>query len=225
MKIAIRAGHNTKATGSAGLINEVTENRKLLPLIINYLRQLGHEVLDVTPGALDRNSDLAYGVNKANEWGADIFFSLHFNNAYKTYNGSLGTEVWVYSNSSKSYPTAKRVVAKLSGLGFKNRGIKTSTELYELRNTKMPSFIVEVCFVEATGDVELYKKLGVNVISKAIAEGVANQEVPKESATTTGDCYYRVVCGSFKNKEIAQKRADEVQAKTGHECFLVAYVP
>ena len=37
--------------------------------------------------------------------------------------------------------------------------------------------IIEVCFVEATKDVELYKKLGADKIGKAIAEGILNKNI------------------------------------------------
>lgn len=39
--------------------------------------------------------------------------------------------------------------------------------------------IIEVCFVEATKDVELYKKLGADKIGKAIAEGILNKNIYK----------------------------------------------
>ncbi|HDO9489918.1 TPA: N-acetylmuramoyl-L-alanine amidase, partial [Clostridioides difficile] len=66
MKIAVRGGHNFLATGSSALIDETTEDRRVKDSVIKYLRELGHEVLDVTPGNMDADSDLAYGVNKAN---------------------------------------------------------------------------------------------------------------------------------------------------------------
>ena len=65
----------------------------------------------------------------------------------------------------------------LSSLGFKNRGQKVRTGLYELSHTNMTSVIVETCFVEATEDVALYKKLGPDAIGKTIAEAIANQKV------------------------------------------------
>ena len=180
MKIAVRGGHNFLATGCEGLINEVVEDRKVKDSIIKYLKQLGHEVLDVTPGNMDSDSDLAYGVNKANSWGADLFISDHFNKAYNSYNGALGTEVWIYSKSDNitlDEEVGARIVKAMAGLGFKNRGVKESKELYELRATKMASIIVETCFVEATEDVALYRKLGPDVIGKAIAEAISNKKL------------------------------------------------
>lgn len=53
---------------------------------------------------------------------------------------------------------------------------KISTSLYELKNTKMKSMIVEVCFIEATEYVTLYKQLGADVIGKSIVESIANKK-------------------------------------------------
>ena len=172
-KIAVRGGHCPKVPGARGILDELTENRLVKNSVIKYLRQLGHEVLDVTPpdSTSTSNSDLAYGVNEANNWGADLFASIHFNKAYDSYNGALGTEVCIYSE----YEIAKRVVNAIASLGFKNRGQKIRVDLYELRRTAMKSMIVEVCFVEATKDVELYNKLGPDKIGKTIAEAVANK--------------------------------------------------
>lgn len=173
MKIAVRGGHTELCTGAVALLNELTEDRKVTAAVVKYLKALGYEVLDVTPPVnytSDEYKDLAYGVNKANEWGADLFASFHFNNAYSSYNGALGSEVCVYS----THDIAKRVVNALGGLGFKNRGQKVRNDLYELRNTSMKAMIVETCFVEATEDVELYRKIGADAIGKAIAEAIVN---------------------------------------------------
>ena len=174
MKISIRGGHCPKATGAKGIKDELTEDRKVKDSAIKYLRMLGYDVLDVTPpDYISSNVDIYYGVSKANAWRADLFISIHFNKAYDSYNGALGTEVCVYS----PFDTAQRVVNGLSDLGFKNRGQKTRIGLYELRNTSMKSMIIEVCFVEATGDVALYNQLGPNKIAKTIAESIANKKI------------------------------------------------
>ena len=184
MKIAVRGGHTELCTGASALINELTEDRKVKDAVIKYLRELGHEVLDVTPPVNYTSSsgtDLAYGVNKANSWGADLFVSIHFNKVYNSYNGALGSEVCVYS----THEIAQRVVNALGALGFKNRGQKIRTGLYELKHTKMKAMIVETCFVEATEDVDLYRKLGADAIGKAIAEAIANKKV--QTVTTSSN--------------------------------------
>ena len=175
MKIAVRGGHVPKVTGCHGLIDELTEDRKVKDSVIKYLRQLGCEVYDVTPNdnTPTLNSELAYGVNRSNILGVDLFISIHFNKAYDIYNGCLGSEVCVYS----PFDIAQRVVNELSKLGFKNRGQKIRNNLYELNRTKMKSMIIEVCFVEASEDVALYKKLGHDLIGKTIALAVTNKKI------------------------------------------------
>jgi hypothetical protein len=178
MKIAIRGGHNFQAIGANALIDETTEDRKVKDAVIKYLTTMGHEVLDVTPENCDVNTDLAYGVNKANNWGScDYFISIHFNKAYNNYNGAIGTETWIYGTGGKAEPMAKRIVDKLASLEFKNRGVKVNSKLYELKATNMSAIIVEVCFVEATEDVRIYKEKGYDLVGKVIAEGIINQEI------------------------------------------------
>lgn len=176
MKIAVRGGHNHSVPGASGIINEVTEDRKVYAAVIKYLKAAGHTVYDVTsPDTYNTvSSDLSYGVNKANSLGVDLFISIHFNNAYSSYNGEIGTECWVYSLGGTSNTIASRIVAKLATV-FKNRGVKSSTGLYELRNTNMPAIIVEVCFVEATGDVAKYRTKGSDEIGRLIANGIMNK--------------------------------------------------
>lgn len=224
MKIAVRGGHCPKVTGASALIDELTEDRKVKDSVIKYLRQLGHEVLDVTPpdSTSTSSADLAYGVDKANSWGAELFVSIHFNKAYDSYNGAIGSEVCVYSN----FDIAKRVVDGLGSLGFKNRGQKVRTELYELRNTKMKAMIVEVCFVEATEDVALYKRLGYDAVGKNISESIANKKVESEPIVSNPvgeEIYYRVIAGSFTNRDNAEKRKKELEEKGFTGVFLEAF--
>ena len=175
MKIADRGGHCPRVPGASKFIDELTEDRKVKDSVIKYLKQLGHEVLDVTPPDNTNSSsvDLSNGVNRANLFNADLFVSIHFNKAYDVYNGFLGSEVCVYS----PFDIAQRVVNGLAGLGFKNRGQKVRSQLFEIRHTNMKAMIIEVCFVESIADVGLYKKLGHDIIGKTIAECIANKKI------------------------------------------------
>lgn len=219
-KIAARGGHTELCTGASALIDELTEDRKVTAAVIKYLRELGNEVLDVTPPAnytSDEYQDLAYGVNKANEWGADLFVSFHFNKAYDSYNGALGSEVCVYS----THEIAQRVVNALEKLGFKNRGQKVRTNLYELKHTNMKAMIVETCFIEATEDVELYKKLGPDAIGKAIAEAIVNGKATENTTTiqkeevskpvqTTGDDWVKKLQQECNNQGFSKQNVDGI---------------
>ncbi len=218
MKIAIRGGHCPKVPGASGILNEVTEDRKVKNAVIKYLKQLGHEVYDVTPpdSMATSSGDLAHGVNEANRLKVDVFASIHFN----AFNGSAsGTEVCVYS----PHDYGKRVVDKLAALGFKNRGQKTRTGLYELKNTTMKAMIVEVCFVDSAEDAAIYNRVGYDAVGKAIAEGIVNQTVPAPAPAPSGSSgYYRVVCGSFQNRNEAVERQNALK-KAGFDSFLAYY--
>ena len=209
-KIAVRGGHTEKATGASALIDELTEDRKVKDAVIKYLRKLGYEVLDVTPPVNYTSSisaDLAYGVNKANEWSADLFISIHFNKTYDSYNGALGSEVCIYSEND----IAQRVVNGLGELGFKNRGQKIRTNLYELKHTKMKAMIVETCFVEATEDVTLYRRLGHDKVGQAIAEAIVNDKVSERDTPVKNEEIIKPVQAPVSN-------TDDWVAKLQAEC-------
>lgn len=174
MKIAVRGGHNYFVLGANGIVNEVTEDRKIYTKVIEYLKKLGHEILDVTPGRTATSlEDLMYGASKANEWGADYFCSIHLN----AFNGvAKGTEVLYKSTKGKEY--ADRIVAKLADLGFMNRGSKLDTRgLYEFKYVNAPNNIIECFFCDNAEDVSLYNTVGVDAIARAIAEGIAGQTI------------------------------------------------
>ena len=204
MKIAVRGGHCPRVPGASKFIDELTEDRKVKESVIKYLKQLGHEVLDVTPPDNTNSSsgDLSNGVNRANLFGADLFVSIHFNKAYDVYNGFLGSEVCVYT----PFDIAQRVVNGLAGLGFKNRGQKVRTGLYELKHTNMKAMIIEVCFVESVADVGLYKKLGHDLIGKTIAQAIANKNINNSDVKST------------VNNEIKSNNTDNWIKRLREEC-------
>ena len=204
MKIAVRGGHCPRVPGASKFLDELTEDRKVKESVIKYLKQLGHEVLDVTPPDNTNSSsgDLSNGVNRANLFGADLFVSIHFNKAYDVYNGFLGSEVCVYS----PFDIAQRVVNGLGSLGFKNRGQKVRTGLYELKHTNMKAMIIEVCFVESVADVGLYKKLGHDLIGKTIAQAIANKNINNSDVKST------------VNNEIKSNNTDNWIKRLREEC-------
>ncbi|MDU7111991.1 MAG: N-acetylmuramoyl-L-alanine amidase, partial [Clostridium perfringens] len=154
------------------------ENRKVYKALIKYLNIAGHNVIDVTPGDCDVNTDLYLGVQKAKENNSELFLSIHFDKAYDRYEGPLGTGTWIYGRRGKAEIYAKRIVDNISkGTGLKNRGVKENSKLYELRKTPMPAVLVEVCFCEATEDVRIYREKGPDLIGKLIAEAINEKEI------------------------------------------------
>ena len=61
----------------------------------------------------------------------------------------------------------------MEGIGFTDRGVKTTKGLYFLNHTKAPAVLVEVCFVDDKDDYILYKR-NRNVVAKSIVKAVLN---------------------------------------------------
>lgn len=192
MVIGLRAGHAEKVRGASGVVDEWATMNRLYPIVVKYLNQLGHKVIDCNPyGATTVNGELSQGVAKANAQAIDLFCSLHMN----AYNGSAhGTECWIYSTSSKSKPAAQRIVANLASMGLTNRGVKTSTKYYELRNTIAPAIIIETGFCDNAGDANLINH-NLDKVARVIAEGITGQPVSTQSSASD----YIITKGSYKN--------------------------
>ena len=177
-KIAVRGGHNFQATGASALIDETTEDRKVKDAVITGLKENGYDVIDVTPGNCDVITDLEYGVNKAEEFGADLFVSVHFDKAFDSYEGALGHACWIYGTGGKAEELSNKIInSVVKGTGLKNRGVRVNPKLFELRKTTMPAIIIETCFCEATEDIQIYKEKGPEFIGKLIASGISDESV------------------------------------------------
>lgn len=203
MKINVHAGHNPDgkvACGSIGLIKESTEARKVKEDVIKLLKAEGHTVYDCTCENGSSQSDVLKKIAaKCNAHSVDLDVSIHFNSGASDKKGNgktTGVEVLVYSAAGKAVPYAERVLKKISGLGFKNRGVKARKDLYFLKNTKAPAMLVECCFVDDKDDVKLYdyKKM-----AKAIAEGILNKSLGAEEKK------YKIILKGSYTKAKAEK--------------------
>ena len=164
-KIAINPGHTKLdvGRGANGFLNESKETRKIAYELMKLLAATNHEVI---PCVFDKSSNnLKEAVDLANKEGVDLFISIHLN-AGK----GQGSEVFTYKG--KTIDQAKKTLQNLNKLGFKNRGIKDGSNLYVLKNTKMQAMLIEVCFVDNKNDYDLYNKVGVAKIAKAIYEAI-----------------------------------------------------
>ena len=226
MKIGIDMGHTLsgEGTGSSGCgYKEQNLTRELGKIVIEMLKKEGHTIYDCTVDKSNNNSQqLIDRVNKANKQPLDLFVSIHFNACVKDEKGdgkTTGTEVLLYSTSSKAKPYAERIVKKIADVGFKNRGVKTHNA-YVLKHTKAPALLIEICFIDDRDDMDVYLK-SPRKVAKAIVEGILDKtiidatEMPK-----TG--FYRVLVGSYRDKNNAIKRQEELKSK-GIEASLIYF--
>lgn len=156
----VHAGHapqnSSGASGAVGLIYESIEDRKVKDRLITLLKNAGHTVYDCTcDDAVDQNTILSRIVKKCNSHTVDLDISIHLNSGRNDYKGdgyTGGSEVYGYDNKTKSVGS-KISDAISKALVIKNRGYKTTKNLYVLNSTKSPSVLIECCFVDDADDV------------------------------------------------------------------------
>lgn len=189
MRINVHAGHNIAgftACGAVGFINESIEDRKVKDEVISQLRTLGHTVYDCTVDrASSVSANLAQIVEKCNAHTVDLDVSIHFNSGANDVSGNgstTGTEVWVYGTGTKVRTYAENVCKAIENLGFRNRGIKSSTGLYVLKHTSNPAMLIECCFVDDRDDVNKYNaKSMATAIVKGITGQTTSNDMPESS--------------------------------------------
>lgn len=174
-KYNVHGGHNRKVPGASGILDEVTEDRKVKDAVIKYLKAAGHTVYDCTDDAgTTQPKNLANIVAKCNAHTVDLDISIHLNAG-----GGTGCEVYYTSSKGKTY-AGKVSAAVANALKIKNRGAKERDNLYVLNHTTAPAILVECCFVDSKIDKS---KWNVDKCAKAIVEAVTGKAVSGGSST------------------------------------------
>jgi N-acetylmuramoyl-L-alanine amidase len=165
MNIVISSGHSKEVRGASCYIDEVDEARRVVDQVVRYLAKLG---VDARPFHDDTSSTQSENLEAIvafhNSHVRDLDVSIHFN-AYTETTKPMGCEV-LYVTQAELASDLANAMAKYAG--FLNRGAKKRTDLYFLNNTEEPAVLVEVCFVDSSADVELYKQ-NFDVLCRAIA--------------------------------------------------------
>lgn len=197
-RIGIRGGHTQTSKGAFGYLDEWSEDRILYPLIINYLREVGNEVFDLTPPEnLAFPQEMYNATNRCNVLGLDLFASIHFNSSG---GDPVGSEVWVYPGTPSTANIGARITSNMNKLGFVNRGVKTNTGFIDLNSPNCPSMIIETCFVQET-DGKRYKNIGADKVARYIANGIDSRvslegsskpSVPQQPQQPSSTVSYRV---------------------------------
>lgn len=177
MRIGINCGHTISGQpgcGAVGYIDESAEARRVGYLLTELLKKRGHQVFNCTNDiATSANENLKKIVSLANRQSLDAFYSIHFNAG-----GGKGTEVYTFGK--KTIANADKICRELSGIGFKNRGIKDGAGLYVIRNTSAPAVLIEVCFVDSVDDCSIYKEVGAEQIATALCNAITGENSKEE---------------------------------------------
>lgn len=222
MKICINPGHTLKGIGSGavGIKNESEENRKVAGEVMRLLKELGHQVIEARVDSASTNEEyLRKCVKIANNAKVELFTSIHFNSFNKS---ASGVEALVYRESNDASKFGSRICEKISGLGFKNRGVKGRTDLYVLKNTTMSAVLVECCFIDNEGDMAKYDY---KTIGKAIAEGITGENLWASGGSDGSNNgingkLYRVCVGSYRDKNNAHMKLKELEEDGYKDVFI-----
>jgi N-acetylmuramoyl-L-alanine amidase len=171
-KIVIDPGHGGKDPGATG--NDTVEKSVALSISQKLQHQLLHNGFDVK---MTRSDDifipLADRANISNNWGADLFVSVHANSA--TTSAAHGLESYYYGASSSGKQLASNIQTALAAnTDNGDRGTRSS-DFYVLRHTSMPAVLVETGFISNPADAILLKDTGYqDRVANSIADGIKN---------------------------------------------------
>ncbi|MBQ8998408.1 MAG: N-acetylmuramoyl-L-alanine amidase [Clostridium sp.] len=248
MKWYLDFGHGGKDSGAIGPTNlkESDIVLKIGMMVKEALENAFEKV--ITTRENDKYYSLDYRAKKANKENCDYFISIHLNAA--TNPSAKGCEVWLYDENSKFKTLANNLCNNLSTkVNTPNRGVKYSKKLAVLKNTKMPSLLVEVDFISNS---EVENNLRNNKYLKDISDtisstllGFVNKSIVDDGVfsngcicsgskdTIVGDIkcfadtslkrvnFYRVCIGTFNNKDNAINLKNEAISKGFKDTYII----
>ena len=144
----------------------------------------------------------------------DYFISFH-RNAFMP-EQARGVETYTYTNQDgNSKAMADKIQSALVNIGFVNRGVKKEN-FHVLRETKAPAVLIEMGFIDNTGDNNLFDSKRIEII-KGITKAILTQlgiAYKEESVNNSNDgkTLYRVMAGSFSVRENADKQVQKLKA-------------
>ena len=180
MKICVDPGHSGPAEpgACAGGFSEATLVMAICRFLEQELALRGHDVLLTRDGPV-ADDELDWRAAMSNEWGADVFLSIHCNNFRKI--EAEGTETYHYPGSKAGERLARAIKFHIcDALLTEDRGVK-SANFQVLRQTDCPAGLVECGFISNPIDrAMLADPLEQWRIAAAIAAGVADWENGEE---------------------------------------------
>ena len=167
MKVFINPGHDINL--DSGAVNPNTGRRECDvaldagKLLIQYLETAGCEVKAL------QDDNLGLVCETSNEWGADIFVSLHCN-AFNTQ--ARGTETLYKSFNGQRL--ANDIQSQLiRSINTVDRGVKKRDDLWVLNGTDATAVLVEMAFIDNDDDLEMLNN-DLDTIVRAIARGITD---------------------------------------------------
>ncbi|MCY9153737.1 N-acetylmuramoyl-L-alanine amidase [Bacillus haynesii] len=227
-KVWLDAGHGGTDPGASGYgLQEKDVVLKIVKYAKSYL-EANYKNVQVK---LTRSTDVFYGLSKrasmANQWGADLFVSVHANagngkgTGFETfrYNGTGGNTLSFQECLHKEILSTMKAYGQISDRGLKQANYAV------LRETRMPAVLTENLFIDRKEDADRLKDSGfLKAVGEAHARGIAKylglfggsskqpattapkKEAPKkESAKKPAAKKYTLPTGIYKYKSPMMK--------------------
>ncbi len=171
MRVFINPGHAPNGNPDPGAVNPRTGARECDfalsagQLLEGYLNNVGIET------KVFQCDDLADICAESNNFGADIFVSLHCN----AFDGSVrGTETLYRSMAGQRLASCIQSQI-IRSIATHDRGTKKRDGLYVLNGTDAVAVLVEMAFIDNDDDLEMLEN-DLDTIVRAIARGITDYE-------------------------------------------------
>ncbi|SDB89691.1 N-acetylmuramoyl-L-alanine amidase [Pelagirhabdus alkalitolerans] len=217
--VFIDPGHGGRDPGAVfQTIQEKELTLKIALFMNDYLKK--HSQIQTSLSRMDdRTVTLERRVTLANQSKANLFVSIHVNAG-----GGEGFESYCWNGDFSNKDKTKRAqetihYSVIDRTPFRDRRIKEAN-FYVLRRTRMRAVLTENGFIDHTRDRNyLMNDANLNQIAIAHAMGVMellNVTFPSQN--------YQVISGSFKQKNNAKNRLEQLEEKgysPSIECVIV----
>lgn len=231
-KIALTAGHY-KYTAGKHCLKELDPNKTrewvLNDRIADKIEKLlkdydGYSLIRTDDTTGEKAIEVKARVNAANNFGADMYISIHHNAGI---NGGKGGGIVAYAYSKTKKAASLEWQKALYDNLIKHTGLKgnratplAKANFEEVRETKMPAVLLELGFMDSQTDVPvILTEDYANKCAKAIVEVIVAKGGLTKKQTESGKLY-RVQCGAFSKVENAEALAKKLKA-AGFDAIIV----
>ena len=167
MKVFINPGHDIDL--DSGAVNPIHGTRECDvardagKMLAQYLETAGCEVRTL------QDDDLGLVCSESNNWGADIFVSLHCN-AFNTVARGTETLYKSFNGQRLANDIQSQIIRSIDTV---DRGVKKRDDLWVLNGTNATAVLVEMAFIDNEDDHSLLMN-DLDTIVRAIARGITD---------------------------------------------------
>lgn len=224
-KIALTAGHY-KYTPGKRCLKSLDANETREWVLNDRIADKIEKGLSAYEGCTVLRTDDTYGekeikieqrVKTANDFGADLYLSIHHNAGIKGGSGG-GIVAYTYTKVSESTKLWQKEfydsLIKHTGLKGNRATPLASANLYECKATKMPAVLLELGFMDSKSDLPIIlSEKYADACALAIVEVIVKKAGLTKKAEPENKSIYRVQIGAFTVRKNAENLAAELKGK------------